>query len=265
MTKDSTAQPTKVAKHQYAKAKAAYKTTDSLIQKGAKELVEENLGLVRHIVSRMLPYFQSEADREDFHSIGVKGLILAANQFDAQKGKSFANYASIRIRGEILDELRRMDSFSRKNRAHAKELQKATDDLQAKFKRPPTEEEIQKELKLDNKQYNKLIKATEPISFIPIDSPGSSDEEGSTLAEIISDPTEQNAGDIAEKRDLLALVRGKIKTLPDQEKKILVLYYYEGLRLSEIAEVFGLTESRISQILSIIILNLKAHFSKKKN
>ena len=245
----------KVAADRYCAAMQKEKTRDKWI--------EDYLPLVKSIVSRLRHHFPDHYDSEDMYGIGAKALILAVNQYDPTKGKSFGNYAALRIKGSLLDELRRIDCLPRANRAKARSLQLTLHNLESELKRQPNEDEILGELKISKREYGKLLKETQPISFIPID--GYSEhsgegEEGLPLSETLSDPTEQNALEKTEGREKIILLRERIKDLPDQQKKILMLYYYEELRLSEIAQIFGLTEGRISQILSHSVLSLKAHF-----
>jgi RNA polymerase sigma factor FliA len=119
-------------------------------------------------------------------------------------------------------------------------------------------------LGLSQPEYEKLLKQTQPVTFIPIDG-GSSDAQGGNddslpLSETLSDPTEVSAPERAEKKEKVKILRELIKNLPDQSKKILMLYYYEELKLSEIAQIFSLTEGRISQILSHSLLCLRSNF-----
>mgnify|MGYP001383148011 FL=1 len=248
-----------------AKMKAAADRYCAAMQKDKTrdKWIEDYLPLVKSIVSRLRHHFPDHYDSEDMYGIGAKALILSVNQYDPAKGKSFGNYAALRIKGSLLDELRKIDSLPRTNRAKARSLQLTVHNLEAELKRQPSEDEIIGELRISKGDYGKLLKETQPISFIPIDgyseNSGQS-EEGLPLSETISDPTEQNALEKTEGRERITLLRERIKDLPDQQKKILMLYYYEELRLSEIGQIFGLTEGRISQILSHTVLTLKAHF-----
>ena len=135
--------------------------------------------------------------------------------------------------------------------------------MENRFGRNPTEDEIRGELKVSSQEYARLLKETQPISFIPLESKNdfsNEGEDGLSLSDTLFDPTESNALENTESRERVVLLRERIKELPDQQKKILMLYYYEELRLSEIAQIFGLTEGRISQILSHTVISLKAHF-----
>jgi RNA polymerase sigma factor for flagellar operon FliA len=225
--------------------------------------IEKYLPLVKSIVSRMRHHFPESYDTEDMYGVGVKALIIAVNRFNPSKGKSFGNYAILRIKGSLLDELRKIDHLPRANRAKAKSLQSTILELEAKFHRPPSDTEVANALGLTDKEYRKLLNQTQPITFVPIDSDANNsgnDESSLSFHETIHDPTETTAFEEVEKKEKILHLRERIKELPEQHQKILMLYYMEELRLSEIAQVFGLSEGRISQILSHSILSLRAHF-----
>ena len=185
-------------------------------------------------------HFPDYYEMEDMYGIGVKALITAVNQFNPSKGKSFGNYAALRIKGSLLDELRKIDSLPRANRAKAKSLQATISELESKFKRSVTVDEVRKELDLSQSEYEVLLHETQPITFVPFDGPihsSSSEEDSTSLSETIADPTDQNALEQTEHREKVVLLRMKSKN-SDPQKKILMLYYYEELKLSEIAHVF---------------------------
>ena len=240
-----------------------YKRTMS-DEKERDKLIENYLPLVKSIVSRMRHHFPDTVESEDLYGIGAKALVLAVNQFDPSKGRSFGSYAGLRIKGSLLDELRRIDCLPRANRAKARSLQATIAELESKHKRPVSEDEVRQELNVDEKEYRKLLKETQPVTFVPLDAPidSNSGDGGTpaTLSDVLSDPTETDALDKTEGRERVALLRERIKELPDQQKKILALYYYEEMKLAEIAQIFGLTEGRISQILSHTIISLRSHF-----
>tara|TARA_Y100000588_G_C14060126_1_gene841024 strand:+ start:163 stop:1002 length:840 start_codon:yes stop_codon:yes gene_type:complete len=233
-------------------------------EKEREKLIENYLPLVKSIVSRMRHHFPETVESEDLYGIGAKALVLAVNQFDPSKGRSFGSYAGLRIKGSLLDELRRIDCLPRANRAKARSLQATIAELESKYKRPVSEDEVREELKVDENEYRKLLKETQPVTFVPLDAPIDSNAgDGGTpasLSDVLSDPTETDALEKTENRERVALLRERIKELPDQQKKILALYYYEEMKLAEIAQIFGLTEGRISQILSHTIISLRSHF-----
>ncbi len=251
----------------FANASENYQQTMS-DEKSRNKLIEDYLPLVKSIVSRLRYHFPETYETEDMYSVGVRSLILAVNRFDPSKGKAFGNYAALRIKGGLLDELRKIDHLPRANRAKAKSLQATILEMEILLKRPPTPAEICKELGLSFKEYNKLLEQTQPVIFIPLDSSSSSDNmdgDNSSLAETMHDPTELNAFDHLENRERVELLRCLIKELPTQSQKILMLYYIEELRLSEIAEVFSLSEGRISQIISHSIISLRAKFQTSES
>ena len=231
--------------------------------KDRDQWIENYLPLVKSIVSRMRYHFPENYETEDMYGIGVRSLILAVNRFDPSKGKSFGNYAALRIKGGLLDELRRIDHLPRANRAKAKSLQSTIMELELALKRPPTPEEICNELNLNLGEYRRLLEDTQPVVFVPLETKSShsdSDEYSTSLSETLHDPTETTAFEHVDRKEKIGLVRDRIKELPEQSQKILMLYYIEELRLSEIAHLFNLSEGRISQILSHSIITLKAKF-----
>jgi len=227
-----------------------------------EKLIQDYLPLVKSIVVRMRHNFPDHYDMEDIYGVAVRALIVSVNHFNPTKGKSFGNYAALRIRGSLLDELRKIDALPRANRAKARSLQATIREFELKHNRTPSESEVCSELNLSVSEYAKLLKETQPISFVPIDGNQLTGvgEENLPLSETLDDPTEITSAERLEEKERVLLLRDKIKELPDQQKKILMLYYFEELRLSEIAHIFGLTDGRISQILSQTLLTLKAQF-----
>ena len=233
-------------------------------EKEREKLIENYLPLVKSIVSRMRHHFPDTVESEDLYGIGAKALVLAVNQFDPSKGRSFGSYAGLRIKGSLLDELRRIDCLPRANRAKARSLQATIAELESKYKRPVSEDEVRQELNVGVNEYRKLLKETQPVTFVPLDAPiDSNTGDGGTpssLSDVLSDPNETDALEKTESRERVEILRERIKELPDQQKKIVALYYYEEMKLAEIAQIFGLTEGRISQILSHSIISLRSHF-----
>ena len=258
VSKDSSLEEVK----RFEQAAANYRNAMSC-DESRDQWIVNYLPLVKSIVNRLRFHFPESYETEDMYGIGVRSLILAVNRFDPSKGKSFGNYASLRIKGGLLDELRRIDHLPRANRAKAKSLQSTILELELVLKRPPLPEEICAELKITSKEYQKLLKETQPVVFVPFESssPNSDSESFSdSLSETLYDPTEPTAFDHLERKEQVVELRQRIKELPEQNQKILMLYYIEELRLSEIAHVFNLSEGRISQILSHSIISLRAKF-----
>jgi RNA polymerase sigma factor for flagellar operon FliA len=232
-------------------------------QKDMTELVEQYLPLVKSHVSKIRPFFPETTTTEDLYSLGLKGLITAINQYQPDKNATLGSYASLRIRGTMLDELRRLDPMSRGARTKAKKLSRTIETLEGRLARPPEEEEVRKELGLSPAEYARLLEEVQPIIIFSLDSAGVSSNDGDAvtgLEEIVSDATEQNSRDICENHELIDLLRERITQLPEDSRKILTMYYYEDMRLKEIAKVFNRSEGRISQILTHTVLTLQTYF-----
>jgi RNA polymerase sigma factor for flagellar operon FliA len=168
----------------------------------------------------------------------------------------------MRIRGAILDELRRMDWMPRNARTNFKKLRKTVEELEQKLGRPASEEEVRGELKLTPQEYEELMDEVRPISFLPLDhNPSGDDSDEASLYEVIADDGLTSVTDKMEKDEMVRLVAERINQLPEVPRKVLAMYYYEDMRLAEIAAVFGLTESRICQIHSQAILSLRTYLT----
>ena len=227
------------------------------------QLVEQYLPLVKSHVSKIRPFFPETTATEDLYSLALKGLIIAINQYKPDKNTTLGGYASIRIRGTLLDELRKIDPMSRGARAKAKNLSRTMEDLESDLGRPPSEEEVRAKLEMSPSEYAQLLEEVQPITIFSLDSAGVSSDEGEAvngLEEVVSDATEQDSREICENQDLVELLRDRIAQLPDDRRKILTMYYYEDMRLKEIAEVFNRSEGRISQILTHTVLTLQTYF-----
>lgn len=223
-----------------------------------EDTLKSHMPLVRSVVDRMRASLPTHIDVQDLYSVGLLGLINALRRFDPTHGIPFASYATMRIRGAVLDELRRMDWMSRSLRVKAKKLTDVISAFEQKVGRPATEVEISEELGISPEEYTTLLDEVRPISYVELDSL-SGDDEDSNLHDVVADENQPTASDVAMKQELIRLVSERIEKLPEMQRKILALYYHENLRLAEIAQVFGLTESRICQIHTQAVLSLKSY------
>lgn len=231
-----------------------------------KELIERYLPLVRNVVDRIKLNLPPHVDVEDLYSVGVTGLIAAVRKYDPEQGHTFAGYATTRIRGAILDELRRLDWCPRRARAKAKKLKESINELEQKLGRAASEEEVRLHLGLSPKEYAKWVEEAKPVCFVAIDQTAENeDSDGASLHELIADESDVSVRDRMEKDELMQLVAQRISELPDIPKKILAMYYFENMRLAEIAAVFNLTESRICQIHAQTVIGLRAYISRMRN
>lgn len=231
-----------------------------------KELIERYLPLVRNVVDRIKLNVPAHVDADDLYSVGITGLIAAVRKFDPEQGSTFASYAATRIRGAILDELRRLDWCPRRARARARKLKDAINDVEQKLGRAATDDEVCASLGLDRKEYAKWVDDTKPVTFIAIDQHSDGQEgEGASLHELLADESDATGRDNLEKAELCELLTQRIAELPDIPRKVLAMYYFENMRLAEIAAVFGLTESRICQIHAQTILGLRAYLQRVRD
>ena len=231
-----------------------------------QELIVRFLPLVRNVVDRIKLNVPAHVDADDLYSVGVTGLLAAVRKFDPAQGNTFASYAAMRIRGAILDELRRMDWCPRRARARSRKLKTAINDVEQKVGRAATDAEVCAELGIGLKEYEKWVEEAKPVTFIAIDQTSDGEEgPGASLHELLADDTDRTGRDNLEKSELLELLATRMAELPEIPKKVLAMYYFEKMRLAEIAEVFNLTESRICQIHAQTILGLRAWLQRMKD
>ena len=226
-------------------------------------LVEEYLPLVRTTVGRLAMSLPSHVSQDDLNSAGLLGLLHALRSFDPTAGASFETYARIRVRGAIFDELRRMDWVPRLIHDKSRKIQNAIAELEQALGRSPSEAETASALGIDMDTYERWMEEIRPVTFVCLDSAGHpGNEDSNSLHESIIDHSQESPSDGASRNELKELIFKKLSSLPDTQRKVLSLYYVEGLRLREIAAAFGLTESRISQIHSQAVLALRAFIEK---
>jgi RNA polymerase sigma factor FliA len=223
-------------------------------------LVEKHLPLVRSIVERMKRKLPQRIETEELFSVGVTGLVAAARNYRASQVGSFSGYASTRIRGAILDELRRMDWMSRGSRSKAKRLGSAISRLEQEQGGTVHQEALCAEMQMSEEELQELMDEMRPLRIVSLDSP---DEQGEmddqSLHEVIADDCSVSAYDMVERKEIIALLAERITQLPEIPKKVLAMYYYENLRLADIAACFGLTESRICQIHTQAVSQLRIY------
>ena len=223
-----------------------------------EENLKNHMPLVRSVVDRMRASLPPTIDVEDLYSVGLLGLIQAVRRFDPTLGVTFASYASMRIRGAVLDELRRIDWMSRSLRVKAKKLTDVIAGIEQKEGRPATEAEVAAELGISSEEYSSLLDELRPLSYVELDAVAG-DEDDSNMHDVVPDEKQPTASDQAMKNELIKLIVDRLQQLPEMQRKILAMYYFENLRLAEIAKVFGVTESRICQIHTQAVLSLKTY------
>jgi RNA polymerase sigma factor for flagellar operon FliA len=226
-------------------------------------LVEKYLPLVSSAVARLAMTLPDHVDQDDLYSAGLVGLLQALRNFDPACGASFETFARMRVRGAMLDELRRMDWVPRSIHEKARKIQTAMSQLEQKLGRVPTEAQTARALNISVSEYAQLLNEVRPAAFVCLDAVNSSeDSDGGSLYEVIANTAEENPVEQASQHELKRVIFERLKKLPEIQRKVLALYYAEDLHLREIAEVFGLTESRICQIHSQAILAVRAYVQR---
>ena len=226
-------------------------------------LMEHYLRLVKYTAERIYAKLPDKVELDDLISAGIFGLMDAIAAFDPERGVKFETYCTPRIRGAILDELRNMDWVPRLVRARAHQLESALRTLQAHLGRMPTDDEIAKELDLDEVEFSRLQRDANAISLISLNNQFSDSDGDKDVREIdvITDERSEDPLIESQKRDLKNLLT---KGLTRAERLIIVLYYYEEMTMKEIGATLDLSESRVSQMHSSIVARLKAQMNTRK-
>jgi RNA polymerase sigma factor for flagellar operon FliA len=227
------------------------------------QAVEKYLPLVRSIVGRLAMTLPAHVEAEDLYSAGTIGLLNAVRNFNPKSGTALETYARVRIRGAVFDELRRMDWVPRSVHGKARKVQNAVQQLEQKKGKAPTEAEVAKVLKITLSEYQHWLEEIRPTTFICLDAaPNIDGDEGASYYESFADQKQEGPFEGTRRHELRELIAERLQQLPEIQRKVLALYYFEDLRLREIAEAFELTESRICQIHAQAIVTIKAHLQK---
>jgi RNA polymerase sigma factor FliA len=228
-------------------------------------LVQEYLPLVRTVVGRLAMTLPAHVSPDDLYSAGLLGLLQAIRSFQSQRGASFLTFARFRIRGAVLDDLRRMDWVPRLIHDKARKVQHALAELEQRLGRPPSDGQMAQALELSLSDYRAWLDEIRPVTFVCLDAvPATTSADGADPHESIPDDTQEDPSETAARSELKALIAQRLRRLPPIQQKVLALYYFEDLRLREIAEAFGLTESRISQIHSQAILAIRTAIERQE-
>jgi len=214
--------------------------------------------LIGYIVGRIAVRLPSYVDAEDLKSIGVVGLIDAANKFDPERGIKFSTYAEHRVKGAILDELRSMDWVSRSVREKSRKLEKAYREVEQTLGREASGAEIASFLDIAVSEFNNLQNQSAAVSVLSLDASARDSEGGGSMGEIVADHKAENQFATLSQGRTAGRIAAAIGTLPERERMVITLYYYEDLSLKEIGLILGVSESRVCQIHTKAVVNLRA-------
>ena len=211
-----------------------------------EKIIIEYAPLVRVVAGRLSMYLGYNVEYEDLVSYGIFGLIDAIDKFDRGKDVKFETYASLRIRGSILDQIRKMDWIPRSLRQKQKKINAAMAAIEAKTGRTSTDEELAAELGISIEELNNWQGQTKMSNLISLDE---YTEEGSESGiQAVNNTRFETPEDVVEKEELKKMLVEALDLLTEKEKNVVTLYYYEDLTLKEISLVLNVSESRVSQL-----------------
>ena len=227
-----------------------------------EDLILKYAPLIKYIANRIAARLPMHIDIQDMINSGVLGLMDAIEKFDPDKGVKFETYAEYRIKGSILDSLRAMDWVPRSVRKVATILENTYAELEKRLGRPATDEEVATAMDVGVEKLHKIVNRVSNVSMVSLErDTKNSNTKHSLLDRLISEDNETpfDRLDVAELRDMLA---NNIERLPEKERVVISLYYYNELTMKEIGKILKLTESRVSQIHTKAVIRLRGKLRK---
>ena len=221
-----------------------------------EQIVVQYAPLVRYVIGRLALRIPNSIDREDLLGYGTIGLIEAVDRFDPSRGVRFETYAIQRIRGAIIDQLRRLDPVTRGVRQRAAQIERAMSELSMERGTMPDDGEVAERLGMSMDEYYRVLRESN-IYLVPLEG-GSRGDDAALLIETIVDEASPDPAELSMDQELIGLLTDAIETLAERDQLILKLYHYEELTLKEIGQVLDITESRVSQLHSRAILQLRS-------
>lgn len=222
------------------------------------KIIRDHLYLVDILVGRMVTQVPSFMNKDDMKSAGMLGLLDAANKYDASKNILFKTFAEYRIRGAILDEMRKLDWFSRSLRDKQNRIGRTIMDLELKLGRDPEEQEVATAMNLSLDDYRIMLGEVSHLGCVSLNETLDNSQEGSSFLDSLMDErADISPGARIEGLQLTEKVAEVLTHLSEKERLVISLYYYEELNQKEIAEVMELSEGRVSQLHSQALIKLK--------
>jgi RNA polymerase sigma factor for flagellar operon FliA len=233
------------------------KTRDPAIREA---FIKQYAPLVKYVAGKVSVGMPNNVEFDDLVGYGVFGLIDAIDKYDPDRNIKFKTYAVTRIRGAIFDELRLIDFVPRSVRQKTREIELTISSLEAQLGRTATDQEIASAMRMDEAEYMKTIQKISGTSVISLNDLWYSgdDNDKVSIVDSIESPSSLNPDVVVVNEEIRRVIVEAINDLPDKEKKILVLYYYEDLTLKDIGRVLQVTESRVSQLHTKAVLHLRS-------
>ena len=228
-----------------------------------EKLILNSLPTVKMVAERLALRFPPHLDRENFISAGILGLFEAIEKYNPEEKTSFLGYVSIRVRGAILEELRKLDFAPRRLRKLEREIRAAYAKLEQKLGRFPEEEEVAKYLNLSLEKFRHALQEVNCLVLVSLEEDLTEGEENTQLIHFIEDPTAEDAFKEVELKELKQILAKAIEELEEKERLVITLYYYEGLTMKEIGKVIEVTEARVCQIHSKAMIKLKSKLQSR--
>ncbi len=231
------------------------------------KLIMHYVWLVKYVLQQMHLPSNSILEDSDFLNIGILGLNESLERFEIERGVKFESYAIPRIRGIIQDELRKLDWLSRTARKKATELIQTTDKLRMQTGREVSTEEICQKLEITPQEYNSYLAAAAAAkaSLTMYEQPSFSDEEQGDIFDDIADTGQENYLNVIENEERIAYITNYLNKLPERKRLVMALYYYENLTFKEIGQVLKVSESRVCQIHTQIVKDLRKRVIEFEN
>ena len=226
-------------------------------------LIERYYPLVRYISERLLATLPKSIDLDDLVSAGLFGLMDAIDGFDINRGIKFKTYCTTRIRGSILDELRSQDWVPRLVRLKANKINKAFRQLESELGREPTDVEMCETIECSLEEYHQMLGDSQPVTVFSLSDKWDENQDDHSLekADILADAKSESPIESLNQRDVIEAIT---RNLSQKEKRIIIMYYYEGLTMKEIGRILDLTESRVCQIHTNVLQRLKEQLNKSR-
>ena len=223
-----------------------------------EEIILRYVPLVYFVLGRLGISRSLGQDYEDAVSYGLMGLIEAVDHYDPSFGAQFSTYATLRVRGRVLDHLRSMDWLSRSARRRARSIQEAVNTLWSRLGRSPSEDEMAEYMNISTAELQQSLSDASRVIF-SLDTMVETDGDGeASLHELLADHSQLDPAEAYAEEDLKSRMLSAVKSLPEREQLVLALYYYEELTLKEIGAVLNVSESRVCQLHARAIMNLRA-------